>query len=62
MRCLSRPHPSIGVAGKLEARDNVVHVIADELWTPRLEVQPQHGGAGMVDFTNAAPARADSCG
>ncbi len=40
---LVRTAPFLGVTGKLEARDNVVHLIADELWTPRLNVQPQHG-------------------
>ena len=40
---LVKTAPFLGVTGKLEARDNVVHVIADELWTPRLKVQPQHG-------------------
>ncbi len=41
---LVKTAPLLGVTGKLEARDGVVHVIADELWTPRLNV--------------AAPARA----
>jgi error-prone DNA polymerase len=40
---LVKTAPFLGVTGKLEARDNVVHLIADELWTPRLKVQPQHG-------------------
>jgi error-prone DNA polymerase len=40
---LVKTAPFLGVTGKLEARDGVVHLIADELWTPRLNVQPQHG-------------------
>lgn len=40
---LVKTAPFLGVTGKLEARDDVVHLIADELWTPRLKVQPQHG-------------------
>ncbi len=40
---LVKTAPFLGVTGKLEARDNVVHLIADELWTPRLKVQPEHG-------------------
>ncbi len=43
---LVKTAPFLGVTGKLEARDNVVHLIADELWTPRLTVQPQHGRSG----------------
>ena len=42
---LAKTAAFLGVTGKLEARDGVVHVIADELWTPRLSVQPQHGGS-----------------
>ena len=30
---LVKTAPFLGVTGKLEARDNVVHLIADELWT-----------------------------
>jgi len=40
---LAKTASFLGVTGKLEARDGVVHVIADELWTPRLSVTPQHG-------------------
>ena len=40
---LVKTAPFLGVTGKLEARDNVVHLIADELWVPSLKVQPQHG-------------------
>jgi error-prone DNA polymerase len=40
---LVKTAPFLGVTGKLEARDGVVHLIADELWTPRLNVQPHHG-------------------
>jgi error-prone DNA polymerase len=40
---LAKTASFLGVTGKLEARDGVVHVIADELWTPRLSVQPQQG-------------------
>jgi error-prone DNA polymerase len=42
---LAKTASFLGVTGKLEARDGVVHVIADELWTPRLSVQPEHGGS-----------------
>ena len=42
---LAKTAAFLGVTGKLEARDGVVHVIADELWTPRLSVQPQHGSS-----------------
>ena len=42
---LAKTASFLGVTGKLEARDGVVHVIADELWAPRLNVQPQHGGS-----------------
>ncbi|MGH9463392.1 MAG: error-prone DNA polymerase [Vicinamibacteria bacterium] len=40
---LAKTASFLGVTGKLEARDGVVHLIADELWTPRLNVQPRHG-------------------
>ncbi|MEM7164739.1 MAG: error-prone DNA polymerase [Planctomycetota bacterium] len=33
----------LGVAGRLQAENNVVHVIADKLWEPQLEKQPRSG-------------------
>ncbi len=40
---LVRTAPILGVTGKLESRDGVEHLSADELCTPRMNVQPQHG-------------------
>jgi error-prone DNA polymerase len=31
----------LGVTGKIQAEQGVVHVIAESLWTPRLHVQPE---------------------
>ena len=30
----------LGITGKLQAEDNVVHLVAEELWKPRLELKP----------------------
>jgi len=30
----------LGITGKLQAEDGVVHLVAEELWEPRLELQP----------------------
>src|SRR5262249_18634661 len=38
----------LGVTGKLQAQDGVVHLVADELWSPRLPRRPE--GAGSRDF------------
>jgi error-prone DNA polymerase len=35
----------LGVTGKLQRQDGVVHVIADSLWEPRVTVQPATGGS-----------------
>jgi error-prone DNA polymerase len=38
----------LGVTGKLQVQDGVVHLIADELWSPRLARRPE--SAGSRDF------------
>jgi error-prone DNA polymerase len=30
----------LGITGKLQAEDGVVHLVAEELWEPRLELKP----------------------
>ena len=37
----------LGVTGKLEARDNVVHLITDELWAPPSRCSPSTAGAAV---------------
>ena len=38
----------LGVTGRLQATDGVVHIVADTLWAPRLEATP--ASAGSRDF------------
>jgi error-prone DNA polymerase len=38
----------LGISGKLQVEDGVVHVVAEELWEPRLELKP--ATAGSRDF------------
>jgi error-prone DNA polymerase len=38
----------LGVTGKIQSQDGVVHLIADELWVPRLNLEPT--SAGSRDF------------
>jgi error-prone DNA polymerase len=38
----------LGITGKLQAEDGVVHLVAEELWEPRLELKPAN--AGSRDF------------
>ena len=37
---LGRTTSFLGVTGRVQAAEGVVHVVADKLWTPRLSVQP----------------------
>ena len=38
----------LGITGKLQVEDGVVHLIAEELWKPRVELQPT--GTPSRDF------------
>ena len=38
----------LGITGKLQVEDGVVHLVAEELWEPRLELKP--ASAGSRDF------------
>jgi error-prone DNA polymerase len=38
----------LGITGKLQAEDGVVHLVAEELWEPRLELKP--ASVGSRDF------------
>ena len=46
---LAREHPFLGVTGRLEARDGVVHLLAESFWIPRLPA------ASPEDAPNASP-------
>ena len=37
---LARSAVLLGVTGKVQSENGVVHLIADELWDPRLRLQP----------------------
>jgi error-prone DNA polymerase len=30
----------LGITGKLQVEDNVVHLVAEELWEPRVKLKP----------------------
>lgn len=38
----------LGVSGRLEVQDGVVHLVADELWAPRTRLEPE--SVGSRDF------------
>jgi error-prone DNA polymerase len=38
---LAKTSRFLGVTGKIQAEQGVVHVIAESLWTPRLNVEPE---------------------
>ena len=38
----------LGITGILQVKDGVVHLIAEKLWEPKLELKPS--GAGIRDF------------
>ena len=35
----------LGVTGKLQTQDGVVHIVVDELWRPELTLVPASGGS-----------------
>jgi error-prone DNA polymerase len=37
---LAKAASFLGVTGKLQVEDGVVHLVADELWEPRLGLKP----------------------
>ena len=40
---LARTVSFLGITGKLQVEDNVVHLVAEKLWEPRLELKPAAG-------------------
>ncbi len=42
---LARTASFLGVTGKIQSQDGVVHLIADELWIPRVAARPSHGSS-----------------
>jgi error-prone DNA polymerase len=45
---IARTQPFLGVTGKLQVQDGVTHLVAEELWVPRLPQEP--ATAGSRDF------------
>ena len=45
---LAKTASFLGVSGKIQAQDGVVHLVAETLWAPRLHVTPE--SAGSRDF------------
>ncbi len=41
---VARTSNFLGVTGKIQAQDGVTHLVAEQLWTPELELQPESGG------------------
>ena len=37
---IAKTEPFLGVNGKLQVEDGVVHLVADRFWRPRLELRP----------------------
>ena len=42
-RIVAKTAPFLGVTGKIQSEKGVVHLVADKLWIPQLDVQPQKG-------------------
>jgi error-prone DNA polymerase len=38
---LAKTASLLGITGKIQAQDGVVHLVAEELWPPRVDVQPE---------------------
>ncbi len=41
---IAKTHSFLGVTGKVQSQDGVVHLVADKLWIPASQVQPESGG------------------
>jgi error-prone DNA polymerase len=44
-RSLVKTASFLGVSGKLQAQDGVVHLIAEAFWSPRTRLRPPSGGS-----------------
>jgi hypothetical protein len=40
VRRIARTVSFLGITGKLQAEDGVVHLVAEKLWEPRLQLKP----------------------
>jgi error-prone DNA polymerase len=45
---IAKTAPFLGISGKIQAKEGVVHLIAEKFWVPRLNLTPQT--AGSRDF------------
>ena len=44
-RIVGKTRSFLGVSGKIQSEDGVVHLVVDKLWPPRLQRQPARVGA-----------------
>ena len=42
---VARTSNFLGITGKIQAQDGVVHLIAEQLWKPELDLKPESGGS-----------------
>jgi error-prone DNA polymerase len=42
---LARTQQFLGVSGKIQRQDGVVHIVVDEMWTPEIVRRPASGGS-----------------
>ena len=46
--CFGEDHELLGITGTLQVEDVVVHIVAERLWRPTLELKPS--GTATRDF------------
>ena len=46
--CFGEDHELLGITGTLQVEDGVVHIVAEKLWRPTLELKPS--GTATRDF------------
>jgi hypothetical protein len=46
--CFGEDHELSGITGTLQVEDGVVHIVAEKLWRPTLELKPS--GTATRDF------------
>ena len=42
---VARTSNFLGITGQIQSQDGVVHLVADELWKPELDLEPVSGGS-----------------
>ena len=51
--CFGEDHKLLGITGTLQVEDGVVHIVAEKLWRPTLELKPSGQPPGIFIESNS---------